>query len=684
MKTHDFIFTRCLSGVFTLAAFVGLHASPLTWFPGPPLDEGVSGAATVLNRGANLVIGGDSFSVRQLSATNSYWTWFLPFYGSAYAPGAVSSGGLVIVYGGNDGTASTSAVIGYSTTDNSSALASMSVPRSFLGYAPDRDGNAYAIGGLDVHGQALASVERYNMDANSWAAIAAMPTARYDFPAVFDRTNRIFIFGGRTNAASGTEISSVLRYSVTGNSWSTMAAMPIAVAASAATWGPDGKIYVVGGVSSGITTNLVQVYNPAANSWTVSTPLPEGLSLATIGMDTLGRLVVMGGAGEDGNDVGDVWRSQQLTAPDIAPTFTSYPAVSATYQVPYVSSINATGNPQPTFLLRDGPAGMTVDPYTGAINWTPQADQIGTNSVTIRATNYPGFADWNFAITVPNPPPIAPTNLTVVSVTDNSVTLSWAPEDPVVGPTTYRVYLRHVLHDPRGSGATIWYTQIGDAVTSPTITITGLAPGTSQSYYVTASAPGGTSGYSGVAATTTAPQGPPALFVTEITSISVSLAWSPSPGPAQNPNYSPITSYTIMERNTSVYPAVNVPTVTNITGTNGTVTGLTPGRSHIWFVAGVDAAGNASAQVYPYFVITNPVPTSPILTNPALLPNGSFQFTVLEGSSLQIVKVQATTTPGDPNSWTQIDSVLPTSNPFTFTDSTASQYPARFYRLLAP
>jgi len=140
-----------------------------------------------------------------------------------------------------------------------------------------------------------------------------------------------------------------------------------------------------------------------------------------------------------------------------------------------------------------------------------------------------------------------------------------------------------------------------------------------------------------------------------------------------------------MERNTSVYPAVNVPTVTNISGTNGTVTGLTPGRSHIWFVAGVDGEGNASAQIYPYFNITNPIPVAAVLSNARLGSNGNFQFTISEGSSgLQTVVIEATTTPADPNSWVQIGSVLPASNPFTFSDPNAGQFPARFYRLVAP
>jgi len=567
-----------------LSAAAALSAAPLTWFPGPPLDSPLSGAATtVFSGGNNLLIGGDSFAAQELAATNIYWTYLAPLYGATIAPGAVATGGMIIFYGGNDGTASTSATIGYSPSDGSSQLAPMSVARSQLGYAPDRNGRAYAIGGLDENGLPLSSGERYDQDSNTWAPIANLPSARYNFPAVFNRTNYIYIFGGSTDA-SGAETASVLRYSVSGNSWTAMASMPVAVAGSAAALGADGKIYVAGGLAGGVGTNLVQVYDPVANSWALSAPLPEGLSASAMGSDSLGRLVVMGGKEADGNDVSDVWRSQQLNAPDTAPVFVTYPTQTGTYQVPYMSSINATGNPQPTYLIVNGPDGMQIDSYTGDISWTPQADQIGTNSVTIRATNYAGFADWTFVIAVPYPPPTNPTNLTVVAVTEYSVTLAWAPESPVVGPVTYSVYLRHVLHDPRGSGGTIWYTQIGTNTTEPTITITGLTPGLTQGYYVVATGPGGASGYgSGIAATTLSPQPPTNLRVAALTSTSITLAWDPSTGPV------PIASYEVWGwMNGGVTSAIYG---TGITNTTFSITGLVPGTVHEWGVRAHDAGG---------------------------------------------------------------------------------------------
>jgi hypothetical protein len=607
-------------------------------------------------------------------------------YGLRIAPGAVASGGMIIVYGGSDGTNSQSTATGYSPSgDSALALASMSVPRSYFGYRADANVNPYAIGGLDANGQPLASVERYDQDSDTWATLSPLPTAQYNFPAVFDRTNGLYVFGGSTNTIGGSETPKVWRYSVSANTWTAAAPMPIATARSSAAYGGDGKIYVVGGVSGGVTTNVVQVYDPAANSWAITTPLPESLSASSMGVDSLGRLILMGGVDTNGNDTSDVWRSQELGVPDSPPGFVSYPAVSATYQVPYASSINATGNPQPIYLLYSGPTGMQVDGYSGAITWTPQGDQVGSNSVTIRATNYAGFADWSFTIAVPNPPPAVPTNLTVVAVTDNSVTLAWDPEPLVVGPVTYRVYLRHFVHSPRGGGGSVWYTQIGSSTTVPTITIPGLTPGRGQAYYVVATGPGGSSGYGpGIAATTTVPQGPTNLFVTGLTPTSVSLTWTPSPGPTQSPAYSSIISYTVMERDFAVSPAINIPAVTNIMATNATVTGLTPGRAYLWFVSGVDAFGNASGLGATYVIVTNPVPVRATASGGSVLPNGGFQFQVqVPGAVGQTVVIQANTSLANPSGWVPIGSVLP-NGAFTFTDTNAARFPARFYRILTP
>ncbi|UCG62924.1 MAG: putative Ig domain-containing protein [Candidatus Zixiibacteriota bacterium] len=69
----------------------------------------------------------------------------------------------------------------------------------------------------------------------------------------------------------------------------------------------------------------------------------------------------------------------------IAPMFTSTPVTTATYGVLYSYDANADGDPDPDFSLTLAPPGMTIDPVTGLVEWTP--DDVGDFDVTINASN---------------------------------------------------------------------------------------------------------------------------------------------------------------------------------------------------------------------------------------------------------------------------------------------------------
>jgi N-acetylneuraminic acid mutarotase len=685
MKTNYSFLFRWSGRLATLPLCLGatVSAAPLTWFPGPRLNQAVSGAATTASSGlGNILIGGDYFYTSytaSLGATNSNWTPLPTLYGVRIAGGAAGNGDPILVFGGTDGTTSQSTAAYYSpSADAVSEAGSMSVARSYLGYASDHDGKAYAFGGLDDAGNVLSSAEVFSMESSnsSWSSIASLPSGRYNFPAASDGKGYIYVFGGGTNQTSGAEIASVLRYSVSGNSWTSVAPLPVAVAGSGAAFGVDGKFYVVGGVAGGVTTNVVQVYSPTSNTWAISTPLLEGLSASAMSVDSLGRLILMGGADTNGNDVNHVWRSQRLGTPDSPPVLTQFPTTNANYQVTYTSTIGGTGNPQPVFLLASGPTNMTVDYFSGQITWTPFGGaQIGSIPVTITATNYAGATNYSFTIQAAPPLPSTPTNVTVVSATDTSVTLTWAPEDPLVGPVTFTVYWVHSSGPHGGTTYTLEATTSSNSVTLP------FAMGTSHALELKASANGHTSGFSAsVVATTTRPQPPTNARLTGVTSTTLSLAWDASPGPTQNPNFSPITSYSIVQY---IPGGALVPKATGITGTSGTVTGLTPNSSAFWTVEAFDPEGNGAYSSLDLVAVTNPIPVPPVLNGAVQLADGSFQFTASEsGSAVQTVLIQASANLADPNSWVQIGSVYPGTNTFTFTDTNAFQFPTRFYRMV--
>jgi len=59
------------------------------------------------------------------------------------------------------------------------------------------------------------------------------------------------------------------------------------------------------------------------------------------------------------------------------------------------------------YAVVSAPAGLTVNTQTGMVNWSPTAGQVGTQTVTIRATDSAGnYVDHTFAVQVRTPPQI--------------------------------------------------------------------------------------------------------------------------------------------------------------------------------------------------------------------------------------------------------------------------------------
>ena len=82
------------------------------------------------------------------------------------------------------------------------------------------------------------------------------------------------------------------------------------------------------------------------------------------------------------------------------PDITSTPPPTATVGILYQYDVNADGVPAPTYSLVVTPTGMSIDPNTGIISWTPTNGQGGSNAVQVRATNVGGFDDQSFNIDV--------------------------------------------------------------------------------------------------------------------------------------------------------------------------------------------------------------------------------------------------------------------------------------------
>jgi hypothetical protein len=81
----------------------------------------------------------------------------------------------------------------------------------------------------------------------------------------------------------------------------------------------------------------------------------------------------------------------------------SAPLTAGEIGQPYTYDVNAAAFPAATFTLDAAPAGMTINPTTGVIAWTP--DDGGSFAVTVRASNAAAAdAIQSFSVVVPNKP----------------------------------------------------------------------------------------------------------------------------------------------------------------------------------------------------------------------------------------------------------------------------------------
>ena len=158
--------------------------------------------------------------------------------------------------------------------DSWTTMEPMPTSRSSLGVAVVND-KIYAIGGVqsDVN-------EEYDIAKNTWTTKMPMPTARGDFAiAVFQ--DKIYAFGGLTKSGQWTtELTDVNEvYDPETDTWTIKTSMPTPKAGLSASV-VDDKIYLIGGFTQAANTthhpasNEVLVYDPIADAWTTTTSIP--------------------------------------------------------------------------------------------------------------------------------------------------------------------------------------------------------------------------------------------------------------------------------------------------------------------------------------------------------------------------------------------------------------------------
>ncbi len=397
--------------------------------------------------------------------------------------------------------------------DSWSAIAPLPQALSNTTAAVDGAGHILVFGGKNASGSTVSTVYRYTIATNSWDAATPLPVAVSDASSLYAGYGLIYVIGGRSSAGA---VASVRTYNPVLNSWAVETSLPTAVYDAASAIDYNGAIEVIGGTSAAGTA-VTNVWSSPVGSAPLGLPAYPTIQLPDpyytyngAAQPTLATAI-----GSDGvtpvNGTFTYTYNGSTTPPTNVGT---YPVIAyfTSADSGYVSAV-ANGvvtifQASPTLPLTGGGTFLydgnshtvhaTVQGVTGAaVSGTLSYTYNGTATAPVSPGTYAAVA--TFASTDPNytgasatatvtiPDPTIPTGVSATGVSTTSLRLNWNPayELNLAAATSYSVteVTRHVLHSPKGSGATVWYTYavIGSGITATNFTVTGLATANSIS-----------------------------------------------------------------------------------------------------------------------------------------------------------------------------------------------------------
>jgi len=364
----------------------------------------------------------------------------------------------IVVFGGIEPNSATANLNGYvylSATGNGPAIAAKHFATHDFAFCSDNLHRLYSISGATGAGtvNGTNAVERYDALANSWTVLAPMPVTRINATATYDGLGHILVIGG-ADPTTTLPTTTIYSYDIATDTWSQSGNAPGsgigANAGRVAQLGADGMVYLIGGMNSAfVTSGEVYMLDPALGEWFAGPNMTVGRGTPAVALGADGFIYAMGGdetSNGGGNNNGQATVDKLDTGSAHVPRIVSSPSF-ATVQAAntFGYQITATGNPRPTYSLVSAPAGMSINTNTGAVLWTPTTNQVGIQSVTVRASNAAGAAEQVFSVTVtPIPgdvtPPTAPASISLVFRSANSVTLTWPAATDDVGVVSYSIY----------------------------------------------------------------------------------------------------------------------------------------------------------------------------------------------------------------------------------------------------
>jgi N-acetylneuraminic acid mutarotase len=266
------------SAALALASVAWAFGTWSTLAPVPAPTEGMQvGAVGNQIVAAYGYSGGDTNLTRIYDIDNDSWTFATPGPLPTRSEGAAAThGGNLYAIGGRSAGPLSDLDRYAPATDTWVSLANMPTARRGLGAAVV--GNAlYAIGGstgaAPCSGSPLATVERYDIDTDTWSRAAPLPSPRSDLAAVA-HGGKIYVFGGCRGTLAA--IKDVDVYDPVTDTWSTAPAdMPTARSSMYGAARKGSVIYVIGGQNGGAQLTTNEFYKVPSDTWSADTPMPS-------------------------------------------------------------------------------------------------------------------------------------------------------------------------------------------------------------------------------------------------------------------------------------------------------------------------------------------------------------------------------------------------------------------------
>ncbi|MCR9143970.1 MAG: DUF6519 domain-containing protein [bacterium] len=242
------------------------------------------------------------------------------------------------------------------------------------------DGKIYTgLGVRSLPNTMTGDLNVYDPASDSWAALAAGTARAGAAGAVLN--GKLYTFGGATDTSVYSTLNEV--YDPETDEWTTLAPLTTAARDSAACAGPDGRLYLFGGLD-GPDLTTAEAYDVFADSWTALTPLPSARAQA--------RAVRLGGRI---HLIGGQFSGSALANHDVYDPATNQWSSLAALPVPFTNGAATVRNGRIYYFAGVNPPNLNgaiyeYDPFTNAWKIVGLLDQnvYSTAAVTVGTRVY--------------------------------------------------------------------------------------------------------------------------------------------------------------------------------------------------------------------------------------------------------------------------------------------------------